>query len=524
MTTTKTQLAKRPLFSIKRAAMLSWANLFVFTVLGFITTPMVLNGLGPEGYGIWAVIISLSGYYGLANLGLGTALGRFVTRDVELGDLPSLQSTVDAATMFFVGTSIFILLVVCFLGDDMARWLRISDVSAATFSKVLIIASIGMIGDFFASISNSILAAAESYYISSLLGLCQRISQAVGTILVIHFKPGLVELTIVITANTLLFQIVAQLVARQSIPGLRIIPRGVNWGRLAELLRYGSGSILISVANLLRLRLGSLLIARYSSVAAVTNFAIATNLITNFNSVISSSTSVLGVRFTKLDASNSLEKLHQTYRMSLFATSFMSFGIGALMIIFADRFIIAWLGRTMPETVTILCILTAAYILSLCQGPGWNMMFARSKHHALAWVTLAESIANIVLGLFLSQRYGAVGFAWSTAITMSVTKLTFQPWYAARVAQISLRRFLEPMMYPMIFGVSIIVIAELLDIQSWLRAGSLIRFALAAIGFATVYVLLAILSSRKKDYMPGFITKALHRLTAMFGRPQQQSA
>ncbi len=505
-------LVKRPYFSLKLAAILNWTNLLVHLVLGFVITPIVLNVLGSESFGVWAVILSLSGYYGLANLGLGSALGRFVTRDVERNDLESLQETVDATTVFFVATGSVIMTAVWFLGEHIAGWLNIVDVSPMVFWQVLMVAAVGIVVDFFATLSNSILAAAERYDLSSVLTLGRRLLQAGLSIAVLMLRPGLLELSLAITGSTVVSQLIVQTIARKLIPGLKLFPRGVYRKRLAELLGYGSGTMMISISNLVRLRLGNIFVSRFAGALAVTNYTIATNLITNFNSVISSSTAVLGVRFTKLEVSNEVGKLHQTFRTSLFATSLMAFGIGSMLFVFADRFILIWLGREMDETVSILKVLIVAYVIALSQGPGWNMLFALSKHHALAKVTMAESIVNILLGLFLSRTYGALGFAWSTAITMSASKIFFQPWYAAKSAKLAYGKFFEPMLFPAVFGTTLTLLAVFLDVEDWLRAGTVFRFFLCALAFGSIYAMAVLCFCRNKEYLPVFIAKYLRRL------------
>lgn len=502
-------------FSLKTAALMNWGNLLIHLVLGFVITPIVLSSLGNEGFGIWSVILSITGYYGLANLGLGAALSRYITRDYSERDFRSLQMTVDAATTFFVVTGVVVLALAAAAGQHLAGWLRINSVAPALFGWILLVASAGIVADFFRSISNSLLAACERYTLVSYLTLLQRLSLAAGTIAVLVWRPGLLELAVVNSANTILFQVAAQTLARRGVSKLNFFPRSISLRRLGELLRYGSGSVLITVVNLVRLRLGNILIARYVDVASVTSFTIATNLITNYNSAISGATSAVGVRFTKLDASAPLAELHRTYRQALFSTSLLSFGIGLLMLIFADRFLMIWLGREMPQTVAILQILVPVYMISLCQGPGWNMMFARGRHHPLAWVTLGETALCIALAFALLPNYGAVGFALATALSMALVKLTFQPWFAARVGNLPLKAFLEPMVIPAFAALALIGFAKVISIEPWLRSTTVVWFFASVVAFGASYVVSVLLLCRGKSYVPAFVAKYAGRLPGL---------
>ena len=45
-------------------------------IAGFIVAPLLVRRLGTTGYGLWIVIGSLSGYFGLLDLGLRGSVGR----------------------------------------------------------------------------------------------------------------------------------------------------------------------------------------------------------------------------------------------------------------------------------------------------------------------------------------------------------------------------------------------------------------------------------------------------------------
>ena len=509
------QLVNKPYFSLKRAAMLNWMGFAVNFGLAMFMTPLILNTLGKEGFGIWALIQSLTGYYGLVNMGLGSAVNRFVNRDVAKGDLESLQMTLDAATVFLMVTGVLVLGLAWWFGTDAAAWLNVRELGPEAFAAVLMVSCFAVVSDFFSVIPGAILDAAERCEVGVFLGIGRMVTQAIGAFTVLHIKPGLFELALVYTTTSIVAQILAQFLARKAIPGLRILPRGWYRSRLGELLRYGSGTMLITISNLVRLRLGSVLIARSVGMVAVANYSIATGLITNFNSIIGSATKMLGVRFTKLHETGSRDELHHTYRVSLFAVSVIAVGIGSAMMVLADRFLTLWLGREMPETALVLQVLTVAYVLALAQGPGRDMMFALSKHHALAWVTAVECVVNLSLGVVWARSHGAVGFAMATAVTMTVSKILFQPWYAAKVCDISLKRYLSPMIMPAFCGSLMVILALSVDMVGWLRQGSILRFLSAASVFGISYTTLVLILCRGQDYMPdGFIGRKRIRARA----------
>ena len=64
----------------------NWTGYFVTVVVGFFLAPFVLHHLGNTGYGVWTLVLSLTGYFGLLDLGIRSSVGRFVARYVALAD------------------------------------------------------------------------------------------------------------------------------------------------------------------------------------------------------------------------------------------------------------------------------------------------------------------------------------------------------------------------------------------------------------------------------------------------------
>ena len=46
----------------------NWASYLVTAVVGFFLAPYVVHQLGNTGYGLWTLVLSLTGYFGLLTL------------------------------------------------------------------------------------------------------------------------------------------------------------------------------------------------------------------------------------------------------------------------------------------------------------------------------------------------------------------------------------------------------------------------------------------------------------------------
>jgi O-antigen/teichoic acid export membrane protein len=57
----------------------SWFSLGVSILVGVFLSPFILHRLGDTAFGIWVLIFSVTGYYGLFDLGIRSSVIRYVS-------------------------------------------------------------------------------------------------------------------------------------------------------------------------------------------------------------------------------------------------------------------------------------------------------------------------------------------------------------------------------------------------------------------------------------------------------------
>lgn len=497
--------ARSPGTGLKKGALLNWASLGVSIVTAFLVTPLIIHRLGNSGFGTWALIQSFSGYYGLVNIGLGSALLRTIAHDIAADRMRSLQTTVSTATAFFAVSGGLIVVVVAAMALPAARFFHQSPSEAPWFALTIFVAAVAVVLDFFGAVTSSFLSACERFDWLNTLGIGRQLTQAAGTVTVLWLQPTILGIALVILGSSMIFLLISARLASRLVPEVRLLCPGFSATRLKELLGYGGSTVLLTVSNLVRLRLGNLIIARFSGVGAVAGYSIAVSLVTNFSQVLSSSMSVLNPRFTRLDAQARQAELFRLYRTALFVSSTIAFGLGTMLLLFGERFIVFWLGKNPPEAVPVLKVLVMAYAIALAQSPAWNLMFAVSKHHFMARISLIEAGVNIAIGLWLTSLYGAIGFAWATAGAMLISKIFIQPPYSAKIGGLKLNEYLAPMTIPFITAVAIGGFAVWGQLQTLLAARGILFFFGAATVFSVAYFAVVGLFCHRKDYMPAFV-------------------
>src|ERR1035438_8264393 len=88
----------------------NWAGYIVTAMIGFLLSPFIVHSLGNTGYGLWTLVLSLTGYFGLLDLGIRSSVGRFVARYVALNDHEKTNRIVSTACGILLAGGILALL------------------------------------------------------------------------------------------------------------------------------------------------------------------------------------------------------------------------------------------------------------------------------------------------------------------------------------------------------------------------------------------------------------------------------
>ena len=91
----------------------NWATLVVTILVAFFVTPIIINQLGNEAYGIWVIIVSITGYFTVLDFGVNSALVRYISKFHQLDDKARLNAVYSTAFALFaiiaVGVIVFTL-------------------------------------------------------------------------------------------------------------------------------------------------------------------------------------------------------------------------------------------------------------------------------------------------------------------------------------------------------------------------------------------------------------------------------
>jgi O-antigen/teichoic acid export membrane protein len=158
---------------LKAGALLSYTSIFITIIANLLYIPIMLRLLGQSEYGLYSLIGSVVGYLSILDLGLGSAVVRYIARNRALGDKDA-ESNLNGMFLFlysFIGLLTVIIGAVLYFNIDnmFAATLKVAELEKAKIMMILLIFNFAV--SFPLSVFDSIMQAYERFVFVKLVAI-----------------------------------------------------------------------------------------------------------------------------------------------------------------------------------------------------------------------------------------------------------------------------------------------------------------------------------------------------------------
>jgi len=464
----------------------SWLGLAVNIAVGIFLSPFILHRLGDEAFGLWVLIFSITGYYGLFDFGIRSSIVRYVSKFAATRDETELSRLVNTSVFSYTCIGLLAMAVTITGTVYVDRIFHIPPDFLRTAQYLFLMVGSSVSLGFPLGVYGGILEGLQKFYFLNLTNVVQTLLRAVLIVVALHHGRGLLTVALITVALPLLTSLLRAMIVLRLLP-LRYSFRYVDGSTFRQMANYSGVTFTIIVASKLRFKTDALVIGAFLSSAAITYFSIGSRLVDYASEIVSSLAQIFAPMSSQSDATGDMDRLRKIFVGGNRACAMIIFPITAGFIILGKSVIAVWVGqRYVAASYPILLILLVPTTLMLAQATSSRVLFGMGKHGKLALVLLLEGAANLALSIVLVRPYGIIGDAIGTALPLTLTSLFFLPQHLCRVLGIRVRTFLkEAYLLPLALVSPMVLV--LLFIRHWYVAHNLWQLAIQALTGAAVY-------------------------------------
>jgi O-antigen/teichoic acid export membrane protein len=403
---------------VLRGSASNFIRLVLSAAISLFLPHFLVHRMSPAEYSAWVLILQLSAYVTFLDLGIQTAIGKFVAEYDAKKEPWEAEKLVSSAFLLLSAASICgVLLVVAvslrvpnlFHQMPPSLW---SDVRIGLLAIGVSIA-IGLP----LSIFSSIFVGLQEYTFPTAIAVISRVASTVAIMIVLLMHRSLAAMALTLAAFNVLTA-VAGFAGWRRLASRRVPFRFPLFDRtLALKLGEYCGVLAIwTLAMLLISGLDTTLVGHYdyastgayAAAASMTNFMMM--LISNLVSPLMPAASSLGANRSAAHMGNLLQRVSR-YNMLLLL------GVSLPLFIGGYTLLRLWLGADYAQRGTpFLRILILANVIRYLVYPYCLMVVAAGKQRYASVSPIAESVINLVASVLLARRFGAIGVALGTLI------------------------------------------------------------------------------------------------------------
>lgn len=472
----------------------TWAGVIANIVVGLLLSPYVIRKLGPEGYGLWALLFSLVGYYGLMDLGFRSALIFYSAHFRARNESRSITELVNTVLFFYTLAALPLILLALVLARNAARVFRVSPAYVDDFSLLIVLLAASWVCGV--NVFSACLEGFQSFKISSRIFIATTALRAIGSFALLASGFGLLALGLNYIAIQVLSLIACYIAFRRVFPELRLTPAAIRFRLLKQVAGYGIHTFVASIGSQFLAQGPVLVIGMLQPVAHVGYFSLPSRLLSYAGELIARAASVTASRATELAAQ---DRKAAVYSLALYANRYcflLFMPLTVFLLLYGRELILRWIG---PEfalySAPLLPVLTVGVSVTLAgQFNSSSILFSLQQQRPYAHALVFEAVF-VLLGLFLIvPRSGIYGAAWITAVMMVLVRALYTPWLLCRalgqrLAPYLAGIFLAPVLTALPVAAAVYFVKrELLSGATWLEliaAGALTAVFYYSVAFFT---------------------------------------
>ena len=428
-----------------RSAVFGQLPIIMQFISGFIVMPLLIAHFGDRYYGLWILVGSLLGYFGLLDFGFSKAIVRFVSMSLGEDNRDESDKWISVG-LILLSVVAMIGFMVLFIGIWSLKYFVIVDINL--IRKVILISGSAFLITLPAKNFIGLLYAHVRADIVDSIYSIKNALTIVSFLIALFIKSDF----IVFISITAVYEIVCAIVITiyaQKIHGKVVISLSVlNKSNILIFTNYGGYSFIAQVADLFRFQAYPIIISSILGMSAITYYQIANSIRTILGQISNKVLINLTPVFSQIQGRSGIgDELRNAYIFSLKLSTYLVSFIVLFTMIIAPDFIARWMGPKYLDVTILLLISLIGNLFDGIQTPAVCYLFGTSKQKIYAVTNSIEAVLIVVSALLLADGFGLVGMVAGATFSTLLVKTIIQPIIVLKDLEISMGHFYFNIMF-----------------------------------------------------------------------------
>lgn len=411
---------------VKGGVILSYLQMALHIVLGLVYTPIILRLLGQSEYGLYNTVSSTIATLSMLSLGFGSSYIRYFSRYKKDNDYKQISKLNGLFLLIFLIIGLIAAVCGLYLSFNLKlvfdTGLTEAELSKARVLMLLLTFNLAM--GFPMSVFGSIISAHERFLFQKTVSIIQTIFTPCLTIPMLLLGYGSIGLVSISVAWAILSWLICVYYCLVKLK-IRFSFKRLNILLFKDMFIYSAFIAINMVVDQINWNIDKILLGRFRGTLEVAVYSLGFSLYSYYQLFSTSISNVFTPRIHKIvndtnsDVNLQREKLTDLFvrvgRLQTIVLGLIFTGI----VFFGKQFITKyWASGEYVDSYFVVLLLAGSGSIALIQNIGIEVQRAQNKHQFRSLVYVGMAIFNLMLSIILCQKYGAIGSAVGTALSL----------------------------------------------------------------------------------------------------------
>ncbi len=443
----------------------------ITAIAGFILVPVIINAIGEENFGIYAIILMVGGFAQLQSLGLGEATLKYVSQYYSRNDIEGVNRVLGATLSVYIFSGFIVSGIIATFAAYIIGWFKLSPENVQDAILALRIAGCSFLVSIFGAAFKTIPEAIQRYDVLSRYTIFIMVIRYSTMYIIAQNGGGIIGLAYLTLIGAIIDIFVYGYLAKVLIPNINRIPN-FNKKGIHEVFGYGMYSFINDLIQRASLYIDQFILGLFFNAASIAYLTAPKDIITKAQGLTGAASQALFPRFSSMEVGAEMQKLYIT---SLWTLTVLSFAIFIPLAIVVPTFLSIWIS---PEFSTNSSEFARLFSLGIAFNGGVSVYFALLKGTGrVNWLTNIISTLTVLSGFataILVYNYGIIGsgirailFSWvGSLLCIHMGKKIFKDFKFLRVGG---EVVIIPFALGIIYYFSFVTVLQNLSISNWIE-------------------------------------------------------
>ena len=463
----------------------NWVVTLAAVAVNYVLTPFFINVFGRDGYGIYMLIMSITGYLSLLILGVPMASVRYFAESIAEGDQQKMNETIGSCVGLYTFLGAVALLIGAGLFVFFSRSYNIpptwqSD-SRLAFAFIVLYVSIGFVG----FLPEGIMHGYQDFLVRNIIVLSVLVLRLGLSLVLLTFFPSLAVLACIQVVCLIVDFSASCFFIKRRYKGLIIGLAKFRWAVVRRIFSFSLYVLMLYLGGRLSFYTDPIVIGAFLDVTYIPFYTVANYFLVYLIEFIVGIAAVLMPMATRLKTERRTSELREIFLKSSKICFSLTLLSGLFLIVLGPRFIAWWISPSFerPAGVVLQILMFSSLVFLPVRGVAQPILMGLGRVRVPTITFLSAGVVNLVLSVVLVKPLGLAGVAIGTAVPTVLMSLVMLV-YACHVLGVPLLTYTRYVAVRASLGA-----IPLLGLLFWFRMGCDVQGLTGLVGSGLVTVL-----------------------------------